>query len=450
MEYIIGALLLLSFLGLAIYAVRGGNLMIGMLVMGTLWTVLPLVGNTFATNPEFISAYPGVTDISFVDAITKVYQSGPEGWGNVLVNVVFGAWFGRVLLETGIADALIRRAVELGGDRPVVICVLLSVVTTLIFSTLFGAGAVVAIGVIILPILMSLGIPKVLSVGSFMMSVGAGMYLNPVLTGQFLAFFLDENGKQLITYSDPARLRWAMVGLLVQLGLVIVMCIVSLRRKKAVHTWMSSTARRARPGYVPTHALIAPILPVVLLVVLQVPIILGFTLASLYAMLVCGRMKSFRDVCRTINKDFYDGVVDTAPLVGFLLMIPIFNKAAELCVPYFNALLGGIIPNNPLIISIAFAVLTPLGLFRGPFTLFGCGAATLGILKGIGFSAPYLYALLVIPSITMNVSICMTQSWIAWGVSYAKVSTREHLRNTLPYAWITCAIMQAVTFVMFS
>ena len=207
MEYVIGALLLASFFGLAVYAVRGGNLMIGMLIIGTLWTVLPLFGNTFATNPDFIAAYPGVTDISFVDAITKVYQSGPEGWGSVLVNVVFGAWFGRVLLETGIADALIRKTVELGGDKPIVISVLLSIVTTAIFSTLFGAGAVVAIGVIILPILMSLGIPKVLAVGSFMMSVGAGMYLNPVLSGQFLAFFLDENGKQLITYDDPARPR---------------------------------------------------------------------------------------------------------------------------------------------------------------------------------------------------------------------------------------------------
>ena len=199
----------------------------------------------------------------------------------------------------------------------------------------------------------------------------------------------------------------------------------------------------------PTKALIAPVLPVLLLVIFKVPIILGFTLASLYAMLVCGKMKSFRGVCRTISKDFHDGVVDTAPLVGFLLMIPIFNKSAELCVPYFNALLGGIIPNSTLVISIFFAVLAPLGLFRGPFTLFGCGAATLGILKGIGFSTPYLYALMVISSITMNVSICMTQSWIAWGVSYAKVSTREHLKKTLPYAWMTCAIMQVITFVMF-
>lgn len=261
MEYIIGILLLISFVGLAVYAVRGGNLMMGMLIMGVIWTVLPLIGNTFATNPDFIAAYPGVTDISFVDAITKVFQSGPEGWGSVLVNVVFGAWFGRVLLETGIADALIRKAVELGGDKPIVICVLLSTVTTAIFY-IIRAGAVVAIGVIILPILMSLGIPKTLSIGSFMMSVGAGMYLNPVLSGQFLAFFLGEDGKQLITYDDPARLRWAVIGLAVQLVLVITMCAFTLRKKKTVHAWSASAARKARPGYVPTPALIAPILPV--------------------------------------------------------------------------------------------------------------------------------------------------------------------------------------------
>ena len=275
------------------------------------------------------------------------------------------------------------------------------------------------------------------------------MYLNPVLSGQFLAFFLDENGKQLITYDDPARLRWAGIGLAIQLIMVILMCFFSLRKKKTVHAWSASAARKARPGYVPTVALIAPILPVVLLVVFNIPIILGFTIGSFYALAVCGRLKSFRGACRVLNKDFYDGVVDTAPLVGFLLMIPMFNKAAELCVPYFNALLGNVIPNNTLIISAAFALLAPLGLFRGPFTLFGCGAATLGILKGIGFSTPYLYALMVIPSITMNVSICMTQSWIAWGVSYAKVSTREHLKKTLPVAWLICAVMQAITYVMF-
>ena len=156
MEYIIGVLILVSFFGLAFYAARGGNLMMGMLVMAILWTVLPMIGNTFATNPEFLAVNGDKVGITWIQAFTKVFQSGPEGWGNVLVNVVFGAWFGRVLLGTGVASTLIRKTTELGGDRPAITCILLCIVTAAIFSSLFGAGAVVAIGVIVLPILMSL------------------------------------------------------------------------------------------------------------------------------------------------------------------------------------------------------------------------------------------------------------------------------------------------------
>ena len=151
-----------------------------------------------------------------------------------------------------------------------------------------------------------------------------------------------------------------------------------------------------------------------------------------------------------VNKDFFDGVVDTAPLVGFLLMLPMFNKAAELCDYHIStSLLGGIIPNNTLIISIVFAVLAPLGMFRGPFTLFGCGAATLGILKGIGFSTAYLAPLIIIPSTVMNVSCCITQSWIVWGVNYTKVSTKEYLKLSAVVGWIICIILQAMVYVMF-
>ena len=150
MEYIIGILILASFFGLAIYAARGGNLMMGMLIMAILWTILPMTGNLLASNPDFIAANGDSIRITWIQAFSKVFQSGPEGWGSVLVNVVFGAWFGRVLLETGIAATLIRKTTELGGDKPAITCILLCIVTAAIFSSLFGAGAVVAIGVIIL------------------------------------------------------------------------------------------------------------------------------------------------------------------------------------------------------------------------------------------------------------------------------------------------------------
>ena len=93
--------------------------------------------------------------------------------------------------------------------------------------------------------------------------------------------------------------------------------------------------------------------------------------------------------------------------------------------------------------------MAPLGLFRGPFTLFGCGAAVLGILNGFGFPVHWLFCLLVIPSITMNVSSCVTQSWIAWGVGYTKVSTRDHMKLSIPVAWIICIIMEVIAYFMF-
>lgn len=109
MEYVIGILLLVSFFGLVVYAVRGGNLMLGIFVMGVIWTVLPMIGNTFATNPDFIAANKDAVSITWIEALEKTFQSGPEGWGATLVNVIFGAWFGRVLMNTGIASTLIDR-----------------------------------------------------------------------------------------------------------------------------------------------------------------------------------------------------------------------------------------------------------------------------------------------------------------------------------------------------
>lgn len=229
MEYIIGILIILSFFGLAFYAAKGGNLMIGMLVMAILWTVLPMAGNILASD-AFRAANEATISMTWIQAFAKVFQSGPEGWGSVLVNVIFGAWFGRVLLETEIASTLIRKTTELGGDRPAITCILLSIVTTAIFTSLFGAGAVVAIGVIILPILMSLGIPKVLALCSFMFSIGSGMFLNPVLFGQYSAFFLNDDGKATYLYAD--HVRWGTTALCIQLVFTIFLVLFFTRKSK--------------------------------------------------------------------------------------------------------------------------------------------------------------------------------------------------------------------------
>lgn len=447
-QFVLGLILIASFIWMVIYALKGGNLTMGMLIMATIWTVVPFIGSLIIKDPTFIAEHSDTMNMSLIEMIDLTYQKGPEGWGTVLVNFMFGAWFGRILLETNIASTIIRKTVELGGDRPAITATLLYIVTAAIFTSMFGTGSVVAIGVIVLPILMTLGIKKESAIVSYMLAVGAGLYINPLIFNQYQAFFLDKAGNSTIFY-DSTYLRWGGIALALQLIVAIIMTLAENKKSKKRVAWAATTTmdeQKAAPGI----SLITPFIPVLLAIIWRIPIIFGFLVASFYALLVCGYFKQgFKGIGNVIAKTFYDGAVDTAPLIAFVLMIPMFNKSAELAVPYFQSVLGDVVPKSTLTISILFAVLASLGLFRGPLTLAGSGAATLGILKSVGFSNQFLFPLFYAPTVTMNISSCITQSWIVWGLNYTKVGTKDYLRRSIPAGWIITALLSVLTYFMF-
>ncbi|MBU3142819.1 citrate transporter [Clostridium sp. CF012] len=427
MPVIIGILLLISYFGLIYFAAKGGNLMLGFLIMAVLWVALGMVGG----------------EITWEIAQTKVFQGGPESWGATAVIVIFGSWFGRVLVETGIASTIIRKTVELGGDNPLVTTVLLSIVTGLIFTSTFGAGAVVAIGVIVLPILLSLGVPKPLAVSSYLMSVGSGMYVNLVLFKQMQGLF--EGFKYDVNY-----LKFGFAAMGVQLLVVIIMLAVRLRKTSVNHAWAAQSSSSSSSQHVPAIALITPLIPVILTIVFKWQSIPAFIVAVFYALFVCGKLKSFKNTEKIVTKTFYDGVLDVASLLGFLFILPMFNKVAGLDAVFFQSILGGIMPTSVVLLCILFAIAAPLGLFRGPLTVFGAGSATLGILNAIGvFTPTLLFPLIYISTITMNISACPTQSWNLWALNYSKVSVKEFLKSGVLWAWLICIINTIIAFVMF-
>lgn len=452
MEYIIGIILLISFFGLAYYCIKGHNLMIGFLLITLLWTVLPLGGTLFVSQ-SFLASNPILQfgkDNTLIAALNKIYQSAPEGWGTTLVNVCWGAWFGRVLMDTGIASTLIRKTVELGGDKPFVTVALLNIVTALIFTAMTGAGPVIAIGVIVLPILMSLGIPKSVALFTFMGSVAAGIYINPVNFTQYRAFFLKPDEMPDFTLGWYAA-HWGYAALIIMLVITTVLAAFYLKRAKTVHAWAAQTRGAAsEQKNAPFYTLLLPVVPVVLKIWLDFSVIGGFVIAGFLALFLCGRMKgSFKENCQLVNKLYYDGVVDTAPLVGFLLTLPMFNSVAALASPYFKVILGNVMPRSEIVVCIVFAVLLCMGLFRGPMTLVGCGAATLGVLSNVAsFSVPFLYAVFAIPTITVNIGSCITQSWVAWGLAYSKVESRDFLKLSIPNAYFAGILQYVATFIM--
>lgn len=439
---VLGVILILTFFGLVWYCVKGYNLMVGFFVMSALWISIALIGNVFSPN----SSMEGK---SFIDVLTNVFQTGPENYGkSILVNIFFGAFFGRVLMDTGIASTLIRKVVELGGDKPRITMSLLCIVTSIIFTSMTGIGPVISIAVIILPIMLSLGIPAPIALFSFIGSIMAGIFGNIVNFKQYQAIFATAN-KDYASYDYGTYFKFGVIAMIVSLVVVLVVANIAMNKKKLSHAW-AATSDAANSVDAPAISWISIILPVIGVVALNIPIIFGFIFSSLFAMLTCGKLKGgFASVCRMIAKQFADGAIDVAPMVGFLLSLAMFNNAATYVAPYFRTLLGGVIPQSALVLCIMFAILTPLGFFRGPMNLVGCGAALLAVVVSIStWPVQFLYPLFAITTIAPQ-HLDITQSWVAWGFGYTKVSTKDYMKMSIPTGWIIGVILCIVVFVLY-
>jgi len=437
----IGIIMILSFLGMVWNCVTGLNLMVGFAVMATFWTALALVGNSISPN----SAMEGK---SFIDVLTYVYADGPAGYAkSILVNVFFGAFFGRVLVETGIASTLIRKVVELGGDKPRITMGLLCIVTAIIFMSMTGIGPVISIAVIVLPIMLSLGVPAPVAMFSFMGSIMAGIFGNIVNFKQYQTIYAGFNpAAENYTYND----YFQMGVICMAVALVVVLIVANLfMSKKAAHAWAAKSFTVSDNA--PAISWISVILPVLGVVIFQVPIILGFCLAGIYALITTGKLKgTYSDICRLFAKLFTDGSIDVAPMIGFLLTLSMFNNAAAYAAPYFTAILGGFVPRSALILALIFAILTPLGFFRGPLNLVGCGTAILAVVIAALPDAPvaFLYPLFAITTIAPQ-HLDITQSWVAWGFGYTKVSTKDYMKMSIPTGWIVGFICCILAFVLY-
>jgi len=444
-EVIIGILMIISFLGMVWYCIKGFNLMIGFFVMATLWMSLAFIGNGLS---------PDLESLAFVDTITNVFQAGPAGFASaILVNVFFGSFFGRVLMDTGIAATLIRKVVELGGDKPRITMTLLCLVTALSFTSMTGIGPVISIAVIVMPILQALGIPTAIALFAFMGSIMAGIFANITNFAQYqgILYSLQPDGMpSMMTYDFSDYFPFGAIALVVCLVVTLVFANFALSRTQAskVRAWA------AVPGSANTDApwfsWIAILAPVLLVVFADFPMILAFILSAFYALLTCGKLKGgFTAVCQTIAKQFADGAVDVAPLIGFLLVLAMFNATASLAVPFFEPIVGGFIPTSTTALAILFAVVMPLSFFRGPTNLVGSGGAVAAvILAAANWPLAFIYPLFAVLTIAPQ-HLDITQSWVAWGLGYHKVGSKDFMKFSIPTGWISGAILCIIALIMF-
>ncbi|MCI1882503.1 MAG: gluconate:proton symporter [Sporolactobacillus sp.] len=423
---IIGLLLLITFFVFIYYILKGGNLMVGFFVMAILWSVIGMV--------------------PFKEAIADVFAKPALNYGATIIYIAFGSWFGRVLVDSGIAGSISSQTQKVGRRSPVFAAILVCLVTSLIFISAYGVGSVIAIGVILLPILFSLGVPKAVAVSAFTLSIGAPMYVNVVLFNQIKVFFpaVDYNFRYL---------QFGWIATMVQMLAVI--CLILLCSAK-IHANIKSGAHDQFAGTqitgirkVSYWTYVIPLVPVFLNMFFHWDAVPALIFSTLLAMLMTGEFKSYTHAIEFMNKTISQSIGDISGLIMFLMALVMFSAAASKNTSRFGSLFAAIIPHSTLILALVIGILAPLALFRGPLHVWGAGAATAAVLAGTHLFSPwFLLPVMYIPSI-LAVSADVTQSWNIWALNYTKLDSKPFLKVGVPVIWICSIINEFIAYLFF-
>lgn len=438
---IMGILLILSFVGFVVYAMKGGNLTVGFFVQTIIWTLIYCLGIPFGVSKPY-------------DIITETFAQPALNYGPTIIQIILGAWFGRVLVDTGIASSISYRTAKIGEKSPVLCTIAVALVTCLIFTSAYGVGSAIAIGVILFPILGRIGVPKRVAVPVFTLSIGAAMWINSVLFVQFAAFYqsYDSPDGQKVEWGTH-YLSFGIPAMIVQmLGVIIFILINSKAIKNGTPYEVGNPEDRKAVEYpdVPVWTYIMPIVPVALSLILKWNAVPALLLATILTFLFTGHMKSFKGFVKILNGTATTAIGDIGPLIIMLLILQFFQHSAVTVMKVFSGVLTPIIPNNMAVLAIAFCILAPLALFRGPLELYGAGSAVISIFMATGmFNSWFLFALLVVPSMTC-ISACITQSWNTWATGYMELEPKTFLKMGVPVYWLcTFPIMGLAALLLF-
>ncbi|MFC8128369.1 TRAP transporter large permease subunit [Streptomyces sp. NPDC057302] len=360
-----------------------------------------------------------------------VLQEGAPMLASTMIAVLLGSWLGKLLDETGIAGTIVRKIVEFGGDRPTVVALGVLAVSALIGTVTGSAPAAMLAGIIGIPAMVAVGIPKVTAAGTILMGIAVGVPFELPIW-QFFSTALDL---------PVPTVRGFMVKLFpLALVAAVAFVLVESRRRGVEHTWSLKTApdkrgsRRERLGDAPWYALLTPVVPLVLALGFELAIIPSLLAGVLYALVTTTRP---REMNKRLLRTLYGGFEVAAPPIALFIAIGILLAAVKLpgAIEALEPLVKAVSPQNPVLFVLVFTLLVPLCLYRGPLNVYGLGAGIAGVLIAAGIY-PAVAVLGLAASYNQVFGVAdPTSTQTVWSAQYAGVGPQQVMVRTLPYVW---------------
>ena len=367
--------------------------------------------------------------------IAGVISTGAIQLAPVYATVIFGALLSRVVLATGIAETIVTYAAEFGGDRPIVLALILCAAVALLFTSVTGLGAIIMIGTIVLPVMMTVGVPRTTAATLFLLAFGLGYILN---IAQW-KFYRDVFGV------EQAQMQHFIYVLFAVDALVLVLfALIRSRTTRDYATFaVTGTSPRRRAG---PWALITPVLPLVLFAGFHVDALVAFLISALYGVLVTRP----RALAATLSAAWIRGVEDVAPAVILMMGIGMLLVAAK--TPAVQAavlpVIARVAPHTPLAYVIVFGFLSPLALYRGPLNPFGVGIGVYSVLATLHVLPPVALVAAVMAVVQVQNVCDPTNTQNVWVANFTGVGVERITRIVLPYqvAVATIAVIGVAIF----
>ena len=413
-------------------------------VIGTLSGVaivlvfLALAGLMIARKLPALLAVPlmalATAELAGVHDLAGILTQGAVKLAPVYATLFFGALLSRVVLSTGIAETLVTYAAEFGGDRPLVLALLMCAVVAILFTTVQGLGAIIMIGTIVLPVMMTVGLPRALSATLFLLAFGLGYILNITQWKFYTTLF----GVDRATFQS-----YALVLFVVQ---AVVLVGYALVRERATRDYATKIEAgeppRKRVGPI---ALITPLVPLVLFARFGVDPIVGFAVSAVYGALVTRP----RDTVKTLVSSWIRGIEDVAPATVLMIGIGMLFVASQ--TPEVKAavtpLVDAAAPRSPLAYVLLFGLLSPLALYRGPLNPYGVGIGVFTVLASLHVLPAFALVAAVMAVVQVQNVCDPTNTQNVWVANFTGTAVERITRLVLPWQ-VGVATIGAITVVI--
>jgi len=447
--------------------------------------------------------------ISINDTIRYVIGTGSIKLSTAYTISIFGSMLSVLLQKTGVAENFIKKGAELSGDNPWTIAVIMLSLIIVLFSTLGGLGAIIMVATIVLPIMASVGIGPLTTVGIFLFGLSIGGILNvgnwavyisvmgltveqirPFALVMFIISFITalvyitiqlyRDGNQLnikkiisrniifltivglILYSYTILLnndaRNSLAILFSAIGEIIkwmiTVCIILLFIAAIFRLILKKNERSQEVHWI---TIFAPTIPLLLILLYDMDFIASFVVGLIFTFIATykkGRLNIF------IQSMFEGGAV-VMPAVALMfgigmLLVAIMGPGTPVeaypngwpVLLILKPLMMKIVPSNPFEYVFIFTLAAPLALYRGPLNVWGMGYGLAAVFLASGLNPGAVMGLLLGVGHIQGVSD-PTNTQNVWLANEMRIDVQKILWNTIPYTWILALLGLICSAIMF-